>query len=80
MGKGIIGTIQLAIALAFAIPVGLLGLDMLSRGETLIGAGFIGLAVLMIAIEEYITTPGDLPGMAAKKVAGVVIKEKDEEE
>ncbi|WP_338727091.1 hypothetical protein [Haladaptatus sp. DJG-WS-42] len=79
MGKGILGTIQLAIALAFAIPVGLLGLDMLTRGETLIGAGFIGLAILMIAIEEYITTPGDLPGMAAEKVAGAVVKEKDDE-
>ncbi|WP_435196713.1 DUF7533 family protein [Natronomonas sp. EA1] len=80
MGRGILGTIGLGLTLAFAIPVGLLGLDRLLAGDTLVGAGFLGLAVLMVAIEEYLTTPMDLPGKLAEKTVGAVAKEPEEKE
>lgn len=80
MGRGILGTIQLAVALAFAFPVALLGLDFLSRGQTLVGVGFLVVAVGMVAIEEYVTTPTDLPGKAAEKTVGAVVKQPDDDE
>lgn len=80
MGKGILGLIQLGIALAFAVPVGLLGLDKVVTGEPLVGGAFLGLAVLMIVIEEYLTTPADIPGKLAQKTLGKVPKEPDEED
>lgn len=80
MGKGIIGTVQLAVTLAFAIPVAMFGADLLLRGQTTFGAAALGIAVLMVALEEYLTTPGDIPGKAAERAAGAVVKTDDEEE
>lgn len=78
MAKGILGTVGLALTLAFAIPIGLLGLERLLAGDTLVGAGFLGLALLMVAVEEYLTTPMDLPGKLAEKTVGAVAKEPEE--
>jgi len=79
MGRGIVGTVTLAATLAFAIPVGLLGIEFLLDGRTLPGGGFLVLAVLMVAVEEYLTTPGDVPGEAAERVVGTVVRDPDEE-
>lgn len=75
---GIISTVQLAVTLAFALPVGLLGVEQLLSGQTLVGAGLVVVAVLMVAVEEYVTTPADVPAEAAEKVAGAVVKEKED--
>ncbi|MEF8791082.1 MAG: hypothetical protein V5A61_13235 [Haloarculaceae archaeon] len=75
MGRGILGLVGLAVTLAFAIPVGLLGLDMLTKGDTLIGGGFVAFAVLMVVLQEYLTTPGDVPGRVAGRLVGSVAKE-----
>ena len=75
MGRGILGLVGLAVTLAFAIPVGLLGLDMLSSGNTLVGGGFIAFAVLMVLLQEYLTTPGDIPGRVAGRLVGTVAKD-----
>ena len=72
MGRGIIGLVGLAVTLAFAIPVGLLGLDMLTKGNTLVGGGFLAFAVLMVVLQEYLTTPGDIPGRVAGRLVGTV--------
>lgn len=79
MSKGIIGLVGLAITLAFAIPIALFGLDLLADGETLFGAAAVGIAVLMVVLEEHLTTPGDIPGTAAEKVVGAVVKEPEPE-
>jgi hypothetical protein len=79
MGRGILGTVGLAVTLAFAIPVGLLGLDMLTRGDTLLGGGFLAVAVLMVVLQEYLTTPGDIPGRVAGRLVGTVAKEPEGE-
>ena len=75
MGRGILGLVGLAVTLAFAVPVGLLGLDMLTRGNTLVGGGFVAFAVLMVVLQEYLTTPGDVPGRVAGRLVGSVAKE-----
>lgn len=80
MGKGIIGLVGLAITLAFAVPIALFGLTLLADGEVLFGAAAVGVAVLMVVLEEYLTTPGDVPGKAAEKVVGAVVKEPEEKE
>lgn len=78
MSRGIIGTIQLAATLVFAIPVAYVGVDFLLSGRTLVGAGFLVVAALMVAAEEYLTTPGDLPGEAVEKAVGTVAKDEEE--
>ena len=79
MGRGLLGLVGLAVTLAFAIPVGLLGLDMLTKGDTLIGGGFLAFAVLMVVLQEYLTTPGDIPGRVAGRLVGSVAKEPEPE-
>lgn len=80
MSKGIIGLVGLAITVAFAIPIALFGLSLLADGATLVGAAFVGIAALMVVLEELLTTPGDIPGKAAEKVVGAVVKEPEEPE
>jgi hypothetical protein len=75
MGRGILGFAGLAVTLAFAVPVGLLGLDMLAKGDTLVGGGFLAFAVLMVVLQEHLTTPGDVPGEVAGRLVGRVAKE-----
>jgi hypothetical protein len=75
MARSILGTVGLALTLAFAIPVAYLGVEFLLDGKTNQALLFLGIAVLMVAIEEYLTTPMDVPGMVAGKVLGRAVKE-----
>ena len=77
---GIIGTIQLAATLVFALPIALLGIEKLLAGDTTVGAAFVGVAVLMIVLEEYLTSPTDVPKSVAQKTIGKVAKTPDDEE
>lgn len=72
---GLIGLIQLAIPVAFAIPVGLFGLSWLLDGRIL-GAGFLGLALLMVGIPYALTNPLDPGDVAEAAVERVVDDEK----
>jgi hypothetical protein len=78
MARSILGTVGLALTLAFAIPVAYLGVEFLLDGKTNQGLLFLGLAVLMVGIQEYVTTPMDLPGEIAGKVLGSAVKDPDE--
>jgi hypothetical protein len=80
MSRGIIGLAQLAVTLAFALPVALLGLQMLARGDALWGGSFLVVAVGMVAVEELLTTPGDVPTMVLRRVTGRVAKAPEDEE
>ncbi|PSQ49788.1 hypothetical protein BRD15_02895 [Halobacteriales archaeon SW_6_65_15] len=77
---GIMGTISLAATLVFALPVGLLGLQFLLDGRVMLGGGFVAVAVLMVALQEYLTTPTDVPTSVAERAIGKVAKSPDEEE
>jgi hypothetical protein len=80
MAKGVLGTIGLALTLAFAIPVALLGLQFLALdGQPVLGVAFLAIAVLMVAVEEYLTTPTDVPGMILGKTVSTVVDEPTEE-
>jgi uncharacterized MnhB-related membrane protein len=74
MLKGILETVGLLTVLVFAIPVALFGAEHLVRGELLQGVVFIAIAGLMVAVEQYLTTPTDVPGMVAEKTIGAVVK------
>lgn len=78
MARSILGTLGLALTLAFALPVGYAGAVLLSEGRTTFGAVLLVVAVLMVVIERYVTTPMDVPGEIAGTVIGGAVKEPDD--
>lgn len=58
---GILDLVGLAATLAFAVPIGLFGLQLLHQGRFLPGSIGISVAGGLIAVEQYIWTPGDMP-------------------
>lgn len=81
MGKGIIGTITMFGTVAIAATIGMVGVDyFFFRGQRLLGGGLLAIAVLMVLVEEYITTPGDVAGDVASTVVGKVVKKPDDDE
>ncbi len=79
MGRGLIGLGQLALALAFAAPVALLGMRFLFAGEALWGGTFLFVAAGMLAVEEWLTTPGDLPTVLLERVTNRVVESPEDE-
>jgi hypothetical protein len=79
MARSITGTIGLAATVALAAPIALFGVNRLLDGETVVGAAAVGVAVLMLLVEEYLTTPMDLPGKVAGATLGRVAKEPEED-
>lgn len=73
---GIIGMAKFAATLAFALPVALYGLQRVLAGHDL-GWAFVGLAVLMLAAERYVTTPFDAPERAAEEATAAVVPDED---
>ncbi|SIQ72659.1 hypothetical protein SAMN05421858_0206 [Haladaptatus litoreus] len=80
MKLGILDTVSLAATLVFALPIGLLGIERFIAGQTLLGGAFVAIAVLMIFLREWLTTPEDIPASAAKKVVGTVAKTDDDKD
>ncbi|MFB6151104.1 MAG: hypothetical protein ABEJ40_04795 [Haloarculaceae archaeon] len=80
MARSILGLVGLGTTLVFALPAALYGVELLVRGDTYPGIGLVVVAVLMVAVEEYVTTPGDLPAAVAGRVLGAVAKTPDDEE
>jgi hypothetical protein len=74
---GIISTLQLVVTLAFALPVGLLGVQFLLSGRIPFGVALVVVALLMVVLEEYVTTPTDAPVEAAETVVGAVVKDEE---
>jgi len=77
MAKGIIGQVQLLATLVFAVPVAMLGADFLLSGRVEMGLGFLLVAVLMVALEEYVTKPTDAAADAAKSAASRIVEKPD---
>jgi len=74
MARGILETIGLAATLVLAIPIALFGAEHLLRGELVAGAAYVGIAVGLVLVEQYLTTPTDVPGMVAEETVGKVAK------
>ena len=79
MNLGILDTLSLAATLVFALPVALLGVDRLVAGDALVGGAFVAVGVLMVVLQEWLTTPSDLPAAVAQRVVGRVARTDDEE-
>ena len=74
---GILNTLGLVVTLAFALPVALLGVNLVVSGRTTIGVALVVVAVLMVMVKQYVTTPDDVPTAAAEKAVGAVVKDEN---
>lgn len=72
----IVETVSFLVTLAFAAPMALMGATMALGGDPL-GWLFLVLAALFVGLQQWLTTPQDLPGMVAKRVAGTVVEDGD---
>lgn len=68
---GIIGTLQLAAVLAFAVPLLVFGVDALLRGRTLLGGAFVALGGLLLFLQWWLTNPLDPADVAEAAVERV---------
>ena len=80
MRLGIIGTIQLAATLIFAVPLGIFGLNAFLDGQRLLGGGLLAVAVLMVVLPRMVTTPGDIPSKVVESLVGKAVKAPDDDE
>ncbi|WP_256684573.1 DUF7533 family protein [Halococcus qingdaonensis] len=74
---GILNTVGLVLTLAFALPVALLGVNLVVSGRTVTGIALCVVAVLMVALKQYVTTPDDVPTAAAEKTVSAVVKDEE---
>jgi len=79
MSRGVIEQVQLVGSVVFALPVAFFGALKLAGGDTLLGAGFLALAVVMFVGQEVYTSPTDLAAGVAQRVTGRVVDDPDEE-
>ena len=56
MAMGIVRSLQLLTTLVIAVPVALVGVSTILDGRLLLGAVFIGMAVGLVAVSEYVYT------------------------
>ncbi|WP_262174791.1 DUF7533 family protein [Haloarcula laminariae] len=80
MARGILETIGLAATLMLAIPIALFGAEHLVRGELFAGVAYVGIAVGLVVIEQYLTTPTDIPGKVAEKTVGNIVETEESKE
>lgn len=79
MSQGILEMVGSAVTLVFAIPLVLAGVELLLRGSRFIGVGLVSVALGMVILDQYITTPGDLPALIVTKLVGAIARPPDEE-
>jgi hypothetical protein len=78
MSRGLLDTLQLAASVVVAVPVAAFGLFKLAEGSPWLGVGFLVLAGLVVAVEEVVTSPKDIPVLLAERVAGRVVEKPDD--
>lgn len=80
MGLGLLETVGLGASLVFALPLSVYAIERIAGGETALGGAFLLVALLMVLLPRYLTTPGDLPGKVAESVVGGAVADPDEPE
>lgn len=65
--------------LMFVVPPALAGADFLFRGNLVIGAGLLCVALGIAVVHQYVLTPSDLPVLFASKFVNAVVGPPDEE-
>lgn len=79
MRFGLLATIQLAATVVFAAPVGIFGLTRLTEGDLLLGGGLLAVAIAMVALPQYLTTPGEIPLKIVERLVGRAVVTPDDE-
>jgi hypothetical protein len=79
MSLGILDLLGSAMTLLFATTLALAGAELLLRGNLAVGIGLLGVALGMVVLDQYVTTPSDLPVLIAGKLVGAVAKQPDDE-
>ena len=80
MRLGLLATIQLAATVVFAAPVGVFGLTRLTEGDPLLGGGLLAVAIAMVTLPQYLTTPGEIPMKIVKRLVGRAVVTPDDDE
>ncbi len=80
MPEGILDFVGFAATVALAAPVALFGVLKIGQGNLALGAVFLAIAAGMVAVEEWLTTPSDLPVMVAQRVTGRVVEDPSDDE
>ena len=79
MASGILETIGRAGTALVVAPIAILALDFLARGKVLGGLAFLSIVALILAVERYVYTPGDLLERFFGGLAGRVVRTDDDE-
>ncbi|SEW11711.1 DUF7533 family protein [Halobacterium jilantaiense] len=74
----LLDAVSLAVAVAFAAPAALLGVETLLGGDPT-GWVFLAFAAGILGFERYVVTPDDIPAMFAQKTASAVVEDPDDE-
>ena len=70
----LLDAVSLGVAVAFAAPAALLGVETLLRGDQT-GWVFLAFAAGILAFERWVVTPDDIPAMLVQKTADAVVEE-----
>jgi hypothetical protein len=79
MSTGILDLLGSVGTFVLAAPLGLAGVELLVGGNLAVGGSLLGVALAMVAVNRYITTPGDLPSMVAEKLTGAIARNPDDD-
>jgi hypothetical protein len=80
VARPILDTLTLALTVALAAPVVIAGAEALAAGDRLLGGVLLGLAALMLVVEEFVLSPTDLPKAALQRVVGAAVKEPEDDD
>lgn len=70
---GIVDLVTLGATLAFALPIGIYGLQLLLDGRTLLGVTGVTVAIGLVVAERVLWTPDDVPAAVGKTVVRRVV-------
>jgi hypothetical protein len=76
---GILRLLGSVTILVLALPPALAGVELLFRGNLLVGGGLLGAALTMVVLDQYVTTPSDLPELVVGKLRDALVGSPDEE-
>ncbi|WP_135663999.1 DUF7533 family protein [Halorhabdus rudnickae] len=74
MASGILELIGQAGTVVVVAPILVLALDFLASGRVLGGLAFLGIIALILAVERYVVTPGDLLERGLGGAVSAVVK------
>jgi hypothetical protein len=78
MSWGILEMLGSVTILMVAVPPAFAGAVLLLGGNLVVGVGLLSVALGMVVADQYITTPGDLPALAASKLVGIVVPDEED--